>query len=101
MGELVDDVQHPVLPSFMGAVLDEVVGPDVIATLRPQRCRSHHSATDAHAWLLLWNLQPLAPPDALHPLVIDDPAGGRPQKLCDFAVAVATITDEPARRCRR
>ena len=35
MGELVDDVEHAVLASIMGAVLDEVVGPDVIGVARP------------------------------------------------------------------
>ena len=35
-GELVDDVEHAELPSVVGAVLDEVVGPDVVAVLRPQ-----------------------------------------------------------------
>jgi hypothetical protein len=30
-------------------------------------------------------------PDPLDPLVVDDPAGGGTQKLCDLAVAVAAI----------
>ena len=30
------NVKHPIFASVMGAVLDEVVGPDVIAALRPQ-----------------------------------------------------------------
>ena len=33
MGELVDDVEHAELPSIMGALLDEVVGPHVVAML--------------------------------------------------------------------
>ena len=33
---LVDDVEHPELPPVMGAVLDEVVGPDVVRMLGPQ-----------------------------------------------------------------
>jgi hypothetical protein len=41
--------------------------------------------------LFLWDLQPLAPPDALDPLVVDDPAGGRSQKFRDLPVAVAAI----------
>jgi hypothetical protein len=36
MGELVGDVEHAVLPAIMSAVLDEVVGPDVVGMLRPQ-----------------------------------------------------------------
>src|SRR6516165_2372354 len=34
MGELVEHVEHPVLASLVGAVLDKVVGPDMIALLR-------------------------------------------------------------------
>ena len=33
MGELVEHVEHPVLASLVGAVLDKVVGPDMIALI--------------------------------------------------------------------
>ena len=36
MGELVDHVEHAKPPAVMSAVLDEVVGPDVIAVLGAQ-----------------------------------------------------------------
>ncbi len=36
MGELVEDVEHTDLAPVVGAVLDEVVGPDVIAVLGPE-----------------------------------------------------------------
>ena len=36
MGELVDDVQHPIFSSIVCAVLDEVVGPNVIGPLGAQ-----------------------------------------------------------------
>ena len=36
VGELVDDVEHPELAPVMRAVLDEVIGPDVVAVLRPK-----------------------------------------------------------------
>ena len=36
MGELVDDVEHAELPSVMSALLEEVVGPDVVGALGPQ-----------------------------------------------------------------
>jgi hypothetical protein len=36
VGKLVDHIEHAILPSIVGAVLDEVVRPDVIAVLRPQ-----------------------------------------------------------------
>jgi hypothetical protein len=41
--------------------------------------------------LLGRDLQPLAAPDPLHPLVVDHPARGRAQQLGDLAVAVAAV----------
>jgi hypothetical protein len=38
-----------------------------------------------------WNLQPLAPPDPLDPLGVDDPARGRTQQRGDLAVAVPAV----------
>jgi hypothetical protein len=35
MAELVEHVDDPILASIVGAVLDEVIGPDMIALLRP------------------------------------------------------------------
>jgi len=91
MGELVDDVQHPVLPPVMGPILDKVVGPDVIAIFRPQPdARSVMQPQTTAFGLLLGNLQPLAPPEALNPLVIDQPAR-IPQQRRDLAVAIAAI----------
>jgi hypothetical protein len=40
--------------------------------------------------LLVWNLQPLTPPDALDPLVIDDPAR-MAQQRGDLAIALAAV----------
>jgi hypothetical protein len=34
--ELVEHAQHPVLPAVMGAILDEVIGPDMVRPLRPE-----------------------------------------------------------------
>ena len=34
--ELIDHIEHPVLAAIMGAVLDEVVGPDTVGMLGPQ-----------------------------------------------------------------
>jgi hypothetical protein len=31
VGELVDEVEHAILPPFVRAILDEVIGPDVVA----------------------------------------------------------------------
>ena len=30
MGELVDDIEHAVFPRIVGAVLNEIVGPDMV-----------------------------------------------------------------------
>lgn len=38
-----------------------------------------------------WNFQPLTSPDPFDPLVVDDPAGGRSQKLRNLPIAVAAI----------
>jgi hypothetical protein len=75
MGELVEYVEHPIVASIVGAILDEVVGPDMIAILRPQpNARSVGQPEPAALGLLMGDLQPLALPDTLDPLVVDDPA---------------------------
>ena len=80
-----------ILPAVMGAVLDEVVGPDVVAVLRPQPdARSVGQPQPAALGLFGGDLQPLAPPDPLDPLVVDQPAGPA-QQLGDLAIAVAAI----------
>src|SRR5258707_7735895 len=71
MAELVEHVEHPIPASVMGAVLNEVVGPDMIAVLRPQAdARSVRQPEPAALGLLRWDLRPLASPDALDPLVV-------------------------------
>src|SRR3989440_1063320 len=70
MGELVEHVEHAVLASVMSTVLDEVVGPDMIALLRSQpNARSVGQPESTALGLLRWDLQPLASPDTLDPLV--------------------------------
>ena len=89
--ELVDDVEHAELPSVMRAVLDEVVGPDVVAMLGPQPdARSVRQPEPSAFGLLPGDLQPLASPDPLDPLVVDEPACSA-QQLGDLAVAVAAV----------
>ena len=36
MGELVDDIEHAVFPRIVGAVLHEVVGPDMVGAFGSQ-----------------------------------------------------------------
>jgi hypothetical protein len=91
MGELVEHVEHPILASVMGAVLDEVVGPDMIALLRAQpNARSVGQPESTALGLLRWDLQPLASPDTLDPLVVNYPAR-LPQEFGDLAIAVAAV----------
>src|SRR5262245_63120972 len=52
VGKLVNDIEHPISASIVGAVLDKVVGPDVIAVLRPQPdARSVGQPEPASFWL--------------------------------------------------
>src|SRR5215471_4870760 len=82
-GKLVNDIEHPISASIVGAVLDKVVGPDVIAVLRPQPdARSVGQPQPASFGLFIGDLQPLASPDALDPLVVDYPAR-LAQQSCD------------------
>jgi hypothetical protein len=75
----------------VGAILDKVVGPDVIAVLRPQPdARSVGQPEPAALGLLEGDLQPLASPDALDPLVVDYPAR-LAQQSCDLAIAIAAV----------
>jgi hypothetical protein len=75
----------------MGPILDEVVRPDVIAVLRPQAdAGSVRQPEPSSFGLLPGDLQPLASPDPLDTLVVDEPACAT-QKLGDLAVAVASV----------
>jgi hypothetical protein len=92
VGELVDDVEHAVLPSVMGAIQGKVVGPDVVRVLGPQPDAGPiRQPEPAALGLLLGDLQPLTAPDPLHPLVIGHPARSRAQQLGDLAVAIAAV----------
>ena len=91
MGELVDHIEHSIFPSIVGAVLDKVVGPDVIAVLGSQpNARSVCQPEPAALGLLMGDFQPLASPDPLDPLVVDEPASLL-QQPGDLAIAVAAV----------
>lgn len=91
VGELVDHAQHSELPSIVGPILDEVIGPDVV---RPIGAQAHARAVvqpePAALWLFLWDFQPLPSPDPLHPLGVHCPAG-MAQQGRDPPVAVAAV----------
>ena len=95
--ELVDHVEHPVLPSVVRAIFDEVVRPHVIAMLRPEpEARAISQPKPAALELFGRNLQPLSSPDPLDPLVIDDPPRRRPlaeRQLRNEAVMSTRGTD--------
>jgi hypothetical protein len=75
VGELVDHIEHAIFPSIVGAVIDEVVGPDVIAVLGTQpHAGSVRKPKPAAFGLFMGYLEPLASQDPLDPLVVDDPA---------------------------
>src|SRR5258708_16372933 len=91
VGELVEHVEHPVLATIVGAILDEVIGPDMIALLRPQPdARSVGQPEPSALGLLMGDLQPLALPNTLDPLVVDCPARLSHQ-FGDLAIAVAAV----------
>jgi hypothetical protein len=91
VGELVDDVEQADFASVMSALLEKVVGPDVVRALGPQPdARSVRQPQSAALRLPGGNFQPLASPDPLDPFVVDQPAGPA-QQLGDFAIPVAAI----------
>lgn len=92
MSELVDDVEHAELLSLMGSVLDKVVGPDMVWALGTKTdARSVIEPETAAFGLFLGNLQPLAPPQPLDPLVVHQPTRIS-QHRCNLAIAIAAIS---------
>jgi hypothetical protein len=74
------------------AVLDEVIGPDMIGPLGAQTdAGSVVEPEPAPFGLPGGDFQPLAPPDPLDPFVVDDPACHRSQHFRDLPIAVAAI----------
>lgn len=77
MGELVHRVEHPgiehpVFAAIMGAILDEVVRPDVIGILGPQPdTRPVRQPEPPALWLFGRPFQFFAPPDPFHPPIAD------------------------------
>ena len=89
--ELVDHHQHPERPAVAGAVLDEVVGPDVVRAPRPEPDAGPVvQPRPAPLGLPARHLEPLAAPDPLHPFRVHPPAG-RPEQGGDPAVAVPPV----------
>ena len=73
------------------SIHDEVIGPDVIGPARPQTdAGSVVGPQPAPFRLLLWELQPLPPPDALDPLGVHVPTFG-PEQGSDPPIAISAI----------
>ena len=64
--ELVDHIEHAELPPVTGAILDKIVGPDMVRVLRSQTdARTVVEPEPSTPRLFLGDLQPLPSPDAL------------------------------------
>jgi hypothetical protein len=90
--ELVDDVQHSIFPAIMGAILDEVIGPDMVGMLRPQTdIAPVVQPKPTPLRLLLWHFQPLPlPPYPLDALGVHRPASIAKHRR-DAPAAIATV----------
>ena len=102
-GELIDHGEHAELPPIVCSIHDEVIGPDVIGPARPQTdAGSVVEPQPAPFRLLLWDLQPLPPPDALDPLGVHVPTFG-PEQGSDPPIAISAIlagqADDRGREC--
>jgi len=86
--ELVDHTQHAEHLSVMGAVLDEVIGPDMSLVGRPEPHTGAVRQPEPTAFgLFHWNLKPFTAPDAIDPLCAHRPAIGL-EHLGDPAIAI-------------
>ncbi len=89
--KLIDDNEHAERPPILGAIVDKVIGPDVIGLVWAQaHTRSIVEPETAPFWLFLWHFQPFPPPDAIDPLDVDMPTSGN-KHLADAAIAVAAV----------
>ncbi len=97
--ELVDQGQHAERPTVMGAVLNEIVRPNMVRPAWPQsNAGPVVNPQPAPLRPLHWNLdasrplraQPLAPPDPLDPLVVHAPTVG-PQQGRDATIAIPAV----------
>src|SRR6056297_1328625 len=95
-GELIEDDEDAIGSAVVGAILDEVIGPDMVRPLRPEPDAGAIVQPEPAPLLLLrWNLQPFAPPDTLDPLVVHVPARMVQQRR-HRPVAVTAILGGPA-----
>jgi hypothetical protein len=99
VGELVDDVSIRSLRPCV--ILDEVMGPHVVGTLRPRPdARPIGEPKTPPLGLFVMRHQPLAPPDPLDTSIANRPAGVARQGR-NLAVTVAAILPGQPRALRR
>jgi hypothetical protein len=92
VGEFIDHIEHAILPPIMSAVLDKVVGRDMIAPFRSQAEAGPVCETKPPTFgLLRRHLQSLLAPDPFNPLVVHHPACLAAQQRGDLAITVAAI----------
>ena len=102
--ELVEHHEHSKGPAILSAILDEVVGPDVIGALGSQANARAIVEPEAAPFRLLYrHFEPFPAPDAVDPLDIHPPTFSN-EHLADAAVTVATIArrqpdDRVRQRC--
>jgi len=89
--ELVDEIEHSIFPPLMGAVLHEIVRPDVVGTFGAQpHARAVIEPQAASLGLFGRDLQPFASPDPFDTLVVHEPAG-LSEQLGYLAITVTAI----------
>lgn len=89
--ELVEHDQHAEGSTVMGAILHEVVGPDVVGPLGPEtHARPVVEPETTPLRLLHWDFQPFPAPDPIDALDVDPTAFGN-QHRADAAIAVTAI----------
>src|SRR5215472_5319862 len=103
-GELIDDAQHPERPAIIGAVGNEVVGPDMVGALWPEAdARPVIEPETPALGLFCRDLQSLPPPDPLDPFVVHPPTIGLQQRR-DPTVAIPAMAagklNNGRRQCR-
>ena len=95
--ELVDHIEHADFPAVVRAILDEVVGPDMVWIFRPKPdARTVVQPQPPALRLLVRHFQPLPSPDALDPLDVHNPASLM-QHRRDAAIAIAAILESECR----
>jgi hypothetical protein len=102
-GELVNDAQHPERLSIMGAVRDEVVGPDMVGTLRAQPyARPVIEPKTSTFGLFDRDFQPLTSPDPFNALLVHRPPGAsqhRRNPAIPVAPVLASKFDDVGSQC--